>query len=179
MDKKKKQIFAIIGSIKKDSSNKAVVNFLKNLYQEEFDFEIFEGLAALPHFNPDLDNENIPDQVRSFREKVEHADGVIICTPEYIFSLPGALKNAIEWTVSTTVFSQKPVALITASASGEMAHQSLMMIMKTLYTKFDSSATLLIKGIKGKVNKNGDIHDEATIRALRQLANSFKAVFNT
>lgn len=101
-----------------------------------------------------------------------------MCTPEYIFSLPGALKNAIEWTVSTTVFFEKPVALITASTSGEMAHESLKMIMKTLYTKFDSSSTLLIKGVKGKVSEDGVIHDEETIQALRRLAISFKGLMN-
>ena len=67
-----------------------------------------------------------------FRKSIEEADAVLICTPEYVFSLPGILKNALEWTVSTTVFSDKPTALLTASSSGEKAHESLLLVMKTL-----------------------------------------------
>ncbi len=64
----------------------------------------------------DLDGENPPEAVLAFRKQIAAADGVLICTPEYVFTLPGSLKNALEWCVSTTIFSQKPTGLITASA---------------------------------------------------------------
>jgi NAD(P)H-dependent FMN reductase len=57
-------------------------------------------------------------QLLAFRKKIEDADGVLICTPEYVYSLPGSLKNAVEWMVSTTLFTDKPAALITAASSG-------------------------------------------------------------
>lgn len=167
------RILAIIGSTRKNSSNEAIVNFVAGLNPNEVKIEIFGQLAELPHFNPDLDNENVPDIIKNFRNKIQGSDGIIICTPEYVFSLPGSLKNGIEWTVSTTVFSERPVALITAAASGEKAHESLTLIMKTLYAKFDSNTTLLIRGVKGKMNKDGSIKDEKTIQELKHLMESF------
>ncbi|MCW3124402.1 MAG: putative NADPH-dependent reductase, partial [Bacteroidetes bacterium] len=89
-------------------------------------------------------------------------------TPEYVFSLPGVLKNALEWTVSTRVWADKPVALITAAASGEKAHESLQLIMKTIEAKFDESTTLLIQGAKGKVGKDEKV-DEQTTKQLSDL----------
>src|SRR5262245_29230423 len=130
------KIFAIIGSTRSDSANLRLVKKIAALTKQVFETAIFEGLNDLPHFNPDLDKENPPQQVLEFRKQVAEADAVIICTPEYVFSLPGSLKNAIEWCVSTTVFSQKPVGLITASASGDKTHEELKLVMKTIEAVF-------------------------------------------
>ena len=65
------------------------------------------------------------------RKDIERADGVIICTPEYIFSIPSGLKNVIEWCVATTIFTDKPTGLITASANGLQGHEELKLIMRT------------------------------------------------
>ncbi|MFZ0598381.1 MAG: NAD(P)H-dependent oxidoreductase, partial [Flavobacterium sp.] len=157
---KKTKILAITGSTRKNSSNYKILKFISENIKSEFEFEIFEDLAGIPHFNPDLDNENLPQEVHDFRNKIKDADGVIICTPEYIFSLPGSLKNALEWCVSTTIFSDKTVGLITASASGEMAHEQLLLIMKTIGAKFDENKQLLIQGIRGKINEEGKITNE-------------------
>src|SRR5690606_27127623 len=116
----------------------------------------------------------VPESVIAFRQKIEAADGVIICTPEYVCSLPGALKNASEWTVSTTVFTDKPLTLITAAASGEIAQESIQLIMGTLMGKFVSETCLLIKGVKGKVNSNkGEITDDVTEDLLNRTMQSF------
>ena len=98
----------------------------------------------------------------------------MICTPEYVFSLPGSLKNALEWCVSTTVLSHKPVGLITASASGEKAQEQLRLIMKTLETNFNEETELLIKGIKGKMNDQGKITDHKTMEEIKKFITSFK-----
>ncbi|RYJ38429.1 NADPH-dependent FMN reductase [Flavobacterium anhuiense] len=139
--------------------------------------EIFEDLERLPHFNPDLDTDNPPQEIISFRNKIISADGVIICTPEYVFSLPGSLKNALEWCVSTTIFSNKKTGLITASASGEMGHEQLMLLMKTLEAKFDETAQLLIQGVRAKVNAEGEIVSEETANALQNFAKNFANQF--
>src|SRR5205814_1264957 len=91
-----------------------------------------------------------------------------------IFSVPSGLKNAIEWCVSTTVFSKKPVGIITASASGEKGHEELKLIMRTIETIFTEDTTLLIKGIKGKVDENGNIKDDKTNTALMHFIEAFK-----
>lgn len=174
----KKKIFAIIGSTRARSSNLQLVKRFADLTVEKFTVTIFEGLSALPHFNPDLDNENPPPQIIEFRQQIINADGVIICTPEYVFSLPGSLKNAIEWCVSTTIFSQKPVGLITASASGEKGQEELKLVMKTIETKFNEETTLLIRGIKGKFDNEGNLTDEETKTRLTKFINSFEKLLN-
>ncbi len=140
------------------------------------DVVVYEGMLALPYFNPDLDKEEtVPVTVSEFRNQIQAADAVLICTPEYVFSLPGVLKNALEWTVSTTVFSDKPAALITASASGQKAAESLELIMRTIGAKFSQDTMLLIQGVKGKVDG-----DEAVLREqLTKLGEALAALIES
>jgi len=168
-----KKVLAICGSTRTTSANLAIIKYTASLLSNEAEVEIYSELSLLPHFNPDLDKDKAPEIVELFRDKVRNADGILICTPEYVFSLPGALKNAIEWCVSTTIFSSKPVALITASASGTMAHQSLELIMKTIYADLRSETQLLIQGAKGKVDNNGVISDAVTAEQLKNLCVAF------
>ena len=177
MPSPKIKILAISGSTRNNSSNFKILKYISDYLKPQFEVEIFEDLESLPHFNPDLDTENPPKEITSFRNKIINADGVIICTPEYMFSLPGSLKNALEWCVSTTIFSNKNTGLITASASGEKGHEQLLLIMKTLEAKFDDATQLLIQGIRGKVNAEGEIVSKKTAQALQKLAENFKNQF--
>lgn len=76
--------------------------------------------------------------------------------------------------MSTTVFTDKPLALITASANGEKAHEELQLIMETLMTKFTFETTLLIQGVKGKIDNNGNITDSQTKEKLTNFIDAFK-----
>lgn len=98
----------------------------------------------------------------------------MICTPEYVFSIPSGLKNAIEWCVSTTVFSDKPIGLITAAASGQKGHEELQLIIKTVMTKFTPETTLLIPGIKGKIDDKGEITDSKTKEVLTRFISAYQ-----
>lgn len=170
----KKNIFIIIGSASDNSTNQKLIENFVRLTKEELDCVIYTDLKTLPHFDPQLSSQNPPKEIVEFREKVENADGIIICTPEYVFSIPSGLKNVLEWCVSTTVFSDKPTGLITASASGQKAHEELQLIMKTIMAKFTDETTLLIEGIKGKINEKGEITDSKTSEDLIRFANQFK-----
>jgi len=170
--KGRKKILAISGSTKKDSSNSSILEFISKSYKELLEVKIYDDIDKLPHFNPDLDNENLPAMVTDLRNLIQSADGVIICTPEYVFSLPGSLKNAIDWTVSTTVFTNKPVALIVAAASGEKAFESLTLIMTTVESRIAKDSRLLIQGAKGKVGMDGEIKDHHTSRDIMNLVKS-------
>lgn len=88
------------------------------------------------------------------------------------------MKNAIEWCVSTTFFTDKPVGLITASASGRMGHQELQLIMKTVGAKLRIKTTLLIQGIKEKISEKGLITDEKTTSDLLEFLSAFKIFVN-
>ncbi|GAA0194918.1 NADPH-dependent FMN reductase [Fulvivirga kasyanovii] len=170
----KKKILAISGSTRKQSSNEAILQVIADWYKDELDVQIYDGIDKLPHFNPDLAGENSPEVVKEFQEQIKNADGVLICTPEYVFSLPGSLKNAIEWNVATTIFSGKPLATIVASASGEKAFKSLNLIMTTLECSLPEDSRLLIRGVRGKI-KDGEITDEDIISQLKNLVNSLIA----
>ena len=169
----KVRIFAICGSTRSNSANLQIIKAIAKEAEAIMEFEIYDQLGLLPHFNPDLDNENIVESVKELRDKIKKADGVLICTPEYVFSLPGALKNAIEWTVSTTVFSEKPVALITASGLGEKAHEALLLIMKTIYAIYTPETQLHIAGARAKLNEKGEITDLLIKEKILSLINAF------
>jgi chromate reductase, NAD(P)H dehydrogenase (quinone) len=172
--KQKRKILAIIGSTRADSSNLRLVKKIVELTKDIFTFTLFETISELPHFNQDLDKEILQTKIVEFRQQIIDSDAVIICTPEYVFSMPGSLKNAIEWCVSTTIFSLKPVGLITAAASGDKAHEELQLVMKTIEAKFTVETTLLIKGIKGRFDQHGNLIDQETIEKLNKFIKAFK-----
>ncbi|MGH1365874.1 MAG: NADPH-dependent FMN reductase [Calditrichia bacterium] len=166
-------ILAISGSTRAQSTNTLILQFLQRQFADSIHIELFEGLANLPHFNPDLDKAPLPESVVELRNKIDRADGVIFCTPEYVFSLPGALKNAIEWTVSTTVFSEKPVALITASTEGTKAHEALNLIMRTIYSNVNEQTNLLLQGVRGQFDTEGNIKNKHLKQELCKLMEAF------
>ncbi len=166
----KKKILALSGSIRKNSSNEIILKNIAEIFKDQLEVEIYD-LESLPHFNPDLDNENPPQVIQEFRTKIKSANGILICSPEYVFSIPSVLKNAIEWNVSTMLFSKKPTAFIIASTSGEEAFTSLELILKTVETEISENSKLLIKGAKGMINEN-NIIDEITISKIKKLTNS-------
>jgi chromate reductase, NAD(P)H dehydrogenase (quinone) len=170
----KKNIFAIIGSASHNSANEKLIDNFANLTRGDFNFVIFKDLKTLPPFDPQLSVKDPPKAITDFRNHIEIADGILICTPEYIFSIPSGLKNAIEWCVSTTIFSEKPIGLITASADGKKGHEELQLIMKTVMAKFTNETTLLIPGIKGKLNDQGEITDAKTKDDLDKFIDAFK-----
>jgi len=166
-----RKIVIIIGSASENSSNlKLMEQVLENI--DSTDFQIYNDLSVLPHFDTALTDENTPEEVLKMREDVKNSSGVIFSTPEYIFSIPGRLKNMLEWCVSTTIFSEKPVAVITASASGEKGHEELLLILKTLGAAVDDKHQALIKGIKGKFDSNG-LLESNTFAKVSKLVTDF------
>lgn len=172
--KNRKTVFALVGSASSRSSNHKLVEVLAAELSAEFVVSVFQDLKSLPHFDPQLSSENTPHSILAFREQISQADAILICTPEYIFSIPSCLKNALEWCVSTTIFEGKPIGIITASAHGQKGHEELQLIMKTLQASFTEETTLLIQGIKGKIDQEGKITHEPTRHALADFTRSFK-----
>ncbi|MEO8854552.1 MAG: NAD(P)H-dependent oxidoreductase [Ginsengibacter sp.] len=171
-----KKIFIIVGSASKNSANEKLAEILHVSLSEKFNVEIFSDLKVLPHFDPELSIQDPPQIITQFRKTIEKADGIIICTPEYVFSIPSGLKNAIEWCIATTVFSDKPLGIITASASGKMGHKELKLIMKTVMANFTEETTLLIQGMKGKIGESGEIKDDKTKNDLQNFILAFETL---
>lgn len=174
----KKKILAISGSTKTNSTNELLLKAIARRYATDLGFEIYNRIADLPHFNPDLDTIDPPAAVKQFRKLIEISDGVLIATPEYVFSLPGALKNALEWTVSTVVFTGKPTAFIIAATAGEKAFESLNLILQTIGAKTGEKYQLLIKAAKRKLDWNGEITDEKTLFEINNLLKNFLHTIN-
>ncbi len=169
-----KKILAICGSNRKMSLNLSLIHAIADITAADFQLTIFHDIANIPHFNPDLDNETPPLQILNFREQLRGADGILICTPEYAMGVPGSLKNAIDWTVSSGSLSYKPTALITASSRGEKGHASLLETLKILESNITADTQLIIPHIKTKVSSDNKITDTETLIEVLKLINAFK-----
>lgn len=150
-------IFSISGSLREGSTNTEILRLMKPHLPKSTEFMVYQGLATLPHFNPDLDHEhdqeNVPDPVKELRGMVARSSAVIISTPEYAHGIPGSLKNALDWLVSTTALEDKPVGVIFASASeGNFAQKALVEVLQTMSAKVQPETTIAIPGIRQKIH---------------------------
>jgi chromate reductase len=170
MENNKIKILAISGSLRTNSSATSVLHHVGALVPASVEFNIYSGLSVLPHFD---DSDHVPEEVKKFRELVAESDGVFICTPEYAFGVPGSLKNALDWIVSSGELTYKPVALITAASVGKNAHAALLLILSALRAKVTEEATLVIPFIRAKLNENGEINDAATLYAVEKVIVAF------
>ena len=118
-------ILAISGSLRRMSSNSALVRAIARLTTGPVQVSIYDELGALPHFNPDDDREPAHPLVARLRYKMQAADALVISSPEYAHGVPGALKNALDWIVGSGELVDKPIALINASPRSSHAWVSL------------------------------------------------------
>ncbi len=168
-----KKVLAISGSTRSSSSNGNLVKAIAALSINLFTVTIFDGLMGVPPFNPEDDTENPPVAIQQLRQQLKDADGILICTPEYAMGVPGTLKNAIDWTVSSMEFSHKPVALITASSAGEKGHAALLETLTVIEARMTAGTALRIPFIKTKISTDCIITDSATLTAVQQLIAAF------
>lgn len=166
-------ILAISGSLRSGSSNHHILKYLAGQTPAGIKYNIYDELAMIPPFDPGLDNDTPPEVVTQLRELLTAADGVIICTPEYAFGVPGQLKNMLDWLVSSSTLVEKPVALITASLGGEHAHASLLLTLGALNSYVIDEATLRISFIRSKMDSAGSITDEEAKQNLNQAMKIF------
>lgn len=165
-------IVALSGSLKSSSSNTTILRVISQFKTKDVNFIIYEGLDELPHFNPDKEDGDAA--VSRFKEHLKKADGVIISTPEYAFGVPGTLKNALDWTVSSGELNKKPVIAISASPlyeGGRKAMTSLLLTLGALGTSMTEKSHLSIPNIQKKLNASIEILDP-------QLEKDLKAIFN-
>ena len=114
--KKIVKIFGFAGSLRKTSYNKAILYAAEELLPASAELEIFD-ISGIPPFNQDNEND-LPEKVKEFKRKIKDADVILIATPEYNYSVPGVLKNAIDWAsrpYGNNSFEDKPVAIMGAS----------------------------------------------------------------
>lgn len=176
--KNRKKILAISGSTRQNSTNHRLIKAISEISTNIFDIQFYNGLSLLPHFNPDDDNDNVSKEVTHFRQLLNDADGVIICTPEYAHGVPGSLKNAIDWTVGTSEFSHKPTVLITASTDGKYGHQSLMETLRVIEAENIDAMHLSISFASTKISNDNKIIDKPTLDNIKLILEIFEKTIN-
>lgn len=169
MSQSRKKILAISGSTRESSTNHRLINAISEISKEIFDIQLYKGIAFLPHFNPDNDQENVDKEITHFRELLKVSDGVIICTPEYAHGVPGTLKNAIDWTVGTNDFFHKPTLLITASTDGKYGHHALLETLRVIEAENIDELQLLISFAATKITHETKIIDEDLLSEIKKL----------
>ena len=167
------RVLAICGSTRAQSSNKRYLTAIGRL-GHRWAYTLYEGLAALPAFNPDIDPDHPPESVQALLRLLSESDGVVICTPEYAMGVPGALKNAIDWTVATSAFSGKPTALVTASLGGQKGHAALMETLRVIEAKMNVGSELVISHAQTKIDALGVVTDPVTRDRLLGLVNALE-----
>jgi NAD(P)H-dependent FMN reductase len=171
------KLFAISGSLRARSFNTALLRAAASLLPEVFEVTLYEGLAGLPHFNPDLDVDPVPGPVAELRRRIAEADGVLICSPEYAHGVPGSLKNALDWIVSSGEFTDKPVLLINASPSfmgASLAQANLTEILRVMGARLPDEAVFSVPAVSRKIGADGAL-DAETAEAYRAALSAFVA----
>ncbi len=111
-------ILLVSGSTRSGSTNTAALATAAAIAPSRVTAVLYHGLADLPAFNPDHDGDLLPEAVAGLRRQIAESDAVLFCTPEYAGTLPGSLKNLLDWTVGGGELYRKPAAWINVAAPG-------------------------------------------------------------
>ena len=174
------RVLAISGSLRDASYNSALLRALQEEAPEGIEIELWQGLKEIPPYDADDDTVPGPEPVEAFRELVREVDGVFFATPEYNSSVPGALKNALDWAsrpLATNSFRNKPVAVIGASAGAFGAVWAAAELRKVLGAMGArvTDAELAVGHAMDKVDADGRIADDDTRQGLRDALQTLVA----
>ncbi|WP_226664638.1 NADPH-dependent FMN reductase [Microbulbifer aggregans] len=169
------KILGICGSLRKDSFNRAALHTAAELTGEQAQIS-FAELAQIPLYDQDLKDKRVPDSVELLSRQVLDAEAILFATPEYNYSVPGVLKNAIDWLsrLDPQPFAGKPVAVMSASMSlfgGARAQYHLRQIMIYLDAHFINKPEVMIASAHKKF-ENGQLNDEDTRQHIGRLVSA-------
>jgi NAD(P)H-dependent FMN reductase len=166
-------ILMLVGSLRADSWTARLTEAAATLLPSDAEARVYDGLGELPHYDQDLDTDQPPAAVTAFRDAVRRADGLVVATPEYNGSMPGVLKNAIDWASrprGASSLEGTPVAVISVSPSPRGAQWAREEAEKVLRVAgavpLDESVG--IPSVHAAV-VDGELADEDVERALRDL----------
>ncbi|SDN20561.1 NADPH-dependent FMN reductase [Alkalicoccus daliensis] len=178
----KKRIIGFAGSLRKESLNKAVIQYMA---EEEYEYLTIDyiSLENIPMFNGDVEEAGEPEAVSHFKSQLKKADGILIAAPEYSQSMPGVLKNALDWAGSMTyenVLENKPVLIVGASPTQmgtgfSQAH--LRQVLAACNALPLQQPQVYINQAPKKII-NGKITDEKTKAALNKALSAFSEWLN-
>jgi chromate reductase len=174
MEKSEKlKIIAFAGSLRKESYNKALINAAAELAPQDAEVEIFD-LEGIPLYNQD-EEAKMPDYVKLFKQKIKAADAILIATPEYNRSIPGVLKNAIDWAsrpYGDNSFDDKPVAAFGATGGSLVGTSAAQIHLRQIFSFLNAHPLerplLFITGASEKID-NGNVVDEETRDLIKSM----------
>lgn len=172
-------ILGFAGSLRKGSYNKSLLRVAAELLPPNIELEIFD-LEGIPPFNQDLEQQP-PEKVREFKAKIKAADALLIATPEYNYSMPGVLKNAIDWgsrPYGDNAFEDKPLAIMgaapgtigTARAQYHLRQTCVFLNMHPL-----NKPEVMVTFAKDKIDSEGRFTDQKTKDFIKDLLISLAA----
>lgn len=179
---KKVKIVGFTGSLRKNSFNKATLVAAKQLVPEDATLEIMD-LADIPFFNEDVEAAGLPESVAEFKKKLADADALLIATPEYNFSIPPVLKNALDWASrghELPLFG-KPLAIMSASPSflgGARVQYHLRQVCVSINLIPINKPEVFISSAHTKFDESGNLTDEFTKTAIADLLKALVQAVN-
>jgi chromate reductase, NAD(P)H dehydrogenase (quinone) len=126
------RVLGVCGSLQASSGNRELLQRAGELAPVTLSITLSDHLRALPHFNPDLEQDGVPEAVACWREALAAHDALLITCPEYGFSLPGALKNGIDWAIGSGELERKVVAVTAATVAPYRGLKGLSALRQTL-----------------------------------------------
>ncbi len=159
------RILLVSGSLREGSTNSALVRTAAAVPPEGIEARVFEGLAELPHFNPDDDVEGVqvPAPVAALRAQLADADAVLFSAPEYAGALPGSFKNLLEWTVGGAEIYRLPAGWVNVAAPGrgENAEGSLRKVLGYVGADLATEACVRLTMDRSAIGADGTVADPA------------------
>ncbi len=169
-------VLGFAGSLRKQSYNRALLSTVRELCPPGMTLEIFE-LNEIPPFNQELETQ-MPVPVKLFKEKIKAADALLIATPEHNYSIPGVLKNAMDWASrphGDNSFEGKPVAIMSASTGmlgGSRAQYHLRQTFVFLNMHPVNKPEVFITFAAQKFDADGRLNDDIARKLIKDLLNS-------
>lgn len=167
------KILGFVGSLRKSSYNKALMQTVQELLPDGVTLEIF-SISGFPLFNQDYEHKP-PDLVKDFKSKIRSADAILIASPEYNYSIPGVLKNAIDWASrppTDNAFNGKPVAIMSASI-GRLGGARMQYHLRQAFVYLNmyplNRPEFILPKVQTHFDSNGNLKDNETRQLLQEL----------
>ena len=172
-------ILGICGSQRSQSFNRMVLNLAGDCMSAPMKLSTLDW-DAVPPFNADVLAKGFPESVAAVRERIRRADGVVIVTPEYNFSVPGMLKNLIDWISrgEDQPFNNKPIAILSATGGplgGARVQYDLRKVLMFMNTQVLVKPEIFVGNVNQKFDANGQCTDELTRQFITAQMTAFKA----
>ncbi len=162
------RILAISGSLRPGSTNTTLLRAVAQLAPPDVWVTLYDGLDTLPYFSPDRDGADVAPAVADLRNQLHSVDAVLISSPEYAHGVPGVLKNALDWIVSSGEFMHKPVGLLNASPYATHAQASLTETLTVMMANVVAEASPALPVQGRKLDEAGILADGELTDALQK-----------